>query len=406
MRVVVVAVSHASSISGIQRHALNLTKCLAAVPIEAVDLVVAPWQGEMLRQAGMESSTQLKVHMAGTHDGSVNRNLWYYRGLPQLVKRLRPDIVHLTYPVPLNTRALSCPVVVSLHDLYPFQIPQNFPSSKILLNRFVLKHCLHAVDAICCVSDTTLLQLCDYTPPHVWQKAVRIFNCVEPRHATPYDSPLNGRPGEPFLLCVAQHRRNKNIAFLLRVFRRLLLGSLITSSMKLVIVGISGPETSAICRVIANLGLGHRVQLLQAISDSELQWCYAHCSAVVVPSTTEGFGLPLAEALLAGCRVICSDIDALREIGRNHCRFVRLGPESEAEFAAAIAQSLRERRPGQVLLPQLAASTLGPQYLSLYESLIASASPKQARREPVGTRSAAASKQLHPDLREVRRGGI
>lgn len=407
MRVLVAAASHASSISGIQRHALNLTRCLAAVPIDVVDLVISPWQGEMLRQAAMESSPQLKVHMAAMHDGPLSRNLWYYRELPKIVERLRPDIVHLTYPAPVNRVALKCPVVVSLHDLYPFEIPQNFPSSKVFFNRLVLKHCLNAVDAIACVSDTTLMCLCDYTPPPVWQKAVRIFNCVEPRHAVRNDSPLNGWLGEPFLLCVAQHRRNKNISFLLRTFRRLLLSSLITSSMKLVIVGIKGPETTTICRAIADLGLGHRVQLLQAISDSELQWCYAHCSAVVVPSTTEGFGLPVAEALLAGCRVICSDIAALREIGGHHCRFVPLGPDAEAEFANVIAQSLRHLRPNPIALPHLAASTLGPEYLSLYKTLLASGTEQRMHpNQLAGAQPADPSQQLNPNLHEARRGRI
>jgi glycosyltransferase involved in cell wall biosynthesis len=406
MRVLVAAASHACSISGIQRHALNLTRCLAAVPIEAVDLVVSPWQGEMLRQAGMESSAQLKVHTAAMHDGAMSRNLWYYRGLPQVIERLRPDIVHLTYPVPVNHAALRCPVVVSLHDLYPLEIPENFPSSKVFFNRFVLKQCLRTVDAITCVSDTTLMRLRDYTPERVWQKAVRVFNCVEP-HQRQNDSPLNGWPCESFLLCVAQHRRNKNIPLLLRIFRRLVLGSFITSSMKLVIVGIDGPETSTIHRLIADLGLSHRVQLVQGMCDAELNWCYTHCAAVVVPSTTEGFGLPVAEALLAGCRVICSDIAALREVGGNHCHFVPLGPDAEAEFASAIAQSLRDQRPSQIALPRFAASTLGPEYLSLYKSLLASAAEQRARRDELaGVGPADPSQQLNPNLREVRRGRI
>jgi glycosyltransferase involved in cell wall biosynthesis len=127
----------------------------------------------------------------------------------------------------------------------------------------------------------------------------------------------------------------------------------------------------------------------------------------VVPSTTEGFGLPVAEALLAGCRVICSDIAALREIGGNRCHFVPLGPDAEAEFASVIAQSLRERRPSEIALPHLAASTLGPEYLSLYKTLLASAAKQGAHpEERAGVQSADPSHQLNPNLREVRRGRI
>ena len=50
------------------------------------------------------------------------------------------------------------------------------------------------------------------------------------------------------------------------------------------------------------------VMLVSGISDAEMQWCYRNCDLLLAPSTIEGFGLPVAEALLAGCRIVCSDI--------------------------------------------------------------------------------------------------
>ncbi len=35
----------------------------------------------------------------------------------------------------------------------------------------------------------------------------------------------------------------------------------------------------------------------------------------MVPSSMEGFGLPIVEGLVCGSRVVCSDIPAFREIG-------------------------------------------------------------------------------------------
>ena len=41
--------------------------------------------------------------------------------------------------------------------------------------------------------------------------------------------------------------------------------------------------------------------------------CFSAARLVVLPSRYEGFGLPLAEAVARGKRVVCSDIPAFRE---------------------------------------------------------------------------------------------
>ena len=50
------------------------------------------------------------------------------------------------------------------------------------------------------------------------------------------------------------------------------------------------------------------------LCDDALRRIYAEAVAFIFPSLAEGFGLPLVEAMAAGCRVIASDIPAFREI--------------------------------------------------------------------------------------------
>ncbi len=171
--------------------------------------------------------------------------------------------------------------------------------------------------------------------------------------------------------------------------------------MKLLIVGIDGPETKLIRHTIADLGLSHRVQLLHGLSDSALQWCYAQCAAVVVPSTTEGFGLPVAEALLAGCRIICSDLKVLREIDGNHCSFVPLSGDAESAFAVAIAQSLRHPRPHPIALPHLSVATLRSEYLAIYARLV-----RSLPADRIINRQIPASLPHQANLQEARRGRV
>ena len=379
MKVLVAAVAFSAKISGIQRHALNLVRCLLQhKEISTVQLVVAPWQNEMLQIDWLAPSERLAIHIAELKTFSVSRNMWYYRELPLLAARLQPDVVHLTYPVPINRRAFDCMAVATLHDLYPYEIPENFGFPKVVVNRQILQQCLRSVDAIACVSDATLLQMRRYAPLRVWQKATRIYNCVEPELLCSVCSPLPGWQGEPFLLSVAQHRRNKKLPLLIQTFHRLLKTARIDARMKLVIVGIAGPETRSIERLVSDLGVQRSVVFLCGLSEPELQWCYGRCEVLVAPSETEGFGLPVAEALHAGCRVVCSEIPAFREIGGEHCRYFALGPGEENALADVLVAALCEPKRPPVAFPQLSSAVLAEEYVRLYRTVLAARSPVQS----------------------------
>jgi glycosyltransferase involved in cell wall biosynthesis len=66
---------------------------------------------------------------------------------------------------------------------------------------------------------------------------------------------------------------------------------------------------------------------------------YAHCTAFLMPSLHEGFGLPLVEALAAGARAIAADAGALPEISGAHA--VHLGAADRNAWAESMRDHLR-----------------------------------------------------------------
>ena len=370
MRILIAAVSSNRCMSGVSRHAANLAKCLLMrSEVSALHVLVAPWEASYVTEAISRNDRRLCIHPVPLQPGTLHRNAWYYRSLPAIAEQLRADLVHLAYPSLIRSDAFRCPTVVSLHDLYSYDIPSNFGFPKVLFNRMILRQCLQNASAIACVSDSTKLRL-GVRMPQMLPKAVTISNCVESGPTPRKPSFVATWKNQPFLLCVAQHRRNKNVLFALRAFRRVL-DYQVAPRLRLVVVGLPGPESGRIHRFVKMAGLSECVTFVDGISDAELNWCYRNCELLLAPSTIEGFGLPVVEAQLAGCRVVCSDIPAFREVGSAGCGFVPLTADAEEEFANKVVASLSLRRPLPACLPHLSPAVVSEQYLRLYRWMLA-----------------------------------
>ena len=368
--VLVAAVGASVHLSGVSRHAANLARCLLSRnEVSTVHFAVAPWQLESFRSAMPTDHSRLHLHVVQSGKNAVARNYWYYKQLPTLARKLNVDIVHLSYPAPLYRKAFACPVVVTLHDLYPYDIPANFGWPKMFFNRAILQQCLRAADVVACVSVSTLRRLDIYAPGIAIEKAVTIYNCVDRGPVMAAAGPLPKWQREPFLLCVAQHRRNKNVVLAMQVFQRLLRSGDIAPSTRLGVVGIDGPETGRIRRFIRSSGLAGSIDLLAGISDAELEWCYGHCELLLAPSSVEGFGLPVVEAMLHHCRVVCSDIPAFREVGGAYCYYADLQGDAVEALCDATRLALRSHKFRVALTDIFSSRQAAVQYVQLYTRL-------------------------------------
>lgn len=379
MNVVIAAMSAPTHMNGVSRHGANLARALLSnAGTSEIHFVAGAWQKEMFRNALGACDPRLHVHWIPLRDANLSRLFWYYRELPCIAAQLEADIVHLTFPAPTPLAAYPCPTVLSLHDLYPFDIPRNFGRLKSALARHTITQCVRRVDAVTCVSSATLT---DFTQrfPEMAHKALVIPNVVEFRVPAILTGNLEPLKGRSFILCVAQHRSNKNIPLAIKVFERLLAEKILPSGARMVIVGIPGPETQKIEAEIRNARLSRRVLLFSGLSDAELRWCYENCQTLLAPSSMEGFGLPIAEALLAGARVVCSDIPAFRELGGDACHFVAKTDDPLSAYVGAVRDALAAASPRTPSPLQLSAASVGTRYIHLY-SEIASSSPIEANR--------------------------
>ena len=128
------------------------------------------------------------------------------------------------------------------------------------------------------------------------------------------------------LLCFG-HRAHKNAEAAIKIL------ALLNERFTLTIIGCHSKKT--LSKLVSDLGLETRVSIHKYVSDEQLINFYGTSFAFIFLSKYEGFGLPLLEAMSAGCPVITHDICSLPEVAGNAAYYIennRSGYQKAAKF--------------------------------------------------------------------------
>jgi glycosyltransferase involved in cell wall biosynthesis len=120
----------------------------------------------------------------------------------------------------------------------------------------------------------------------------------------------------PYFVALGTIEPRKNHLLLLHLWRRLLTTLGRENTPQLVLVGRRGWENEMVLDLLDRTpGFAGVVHERGRMSDADLRPLIQGARAVLMPSFSEGYGLPVAEALALGVPVIASDLPALREAG-------------------------------------------------------------------------------------------
>lgn len=178
---------------------------------------------------------------------------------------------------------------------------QKVNSSYRRMNRHIRKS-----DLIIAISEFVCQQIGQFLS--VRNTPIRmIYNGVEKIADIPPVKPRN-EIKQPFFLSISAFREKKNFHLLLDMMQ-------LMPQKQLYLAGNDNTEYGRrIKERIANEKITN-VHLLGKVSEAEKVWLYAHCEAFLFPSTFEGFGLPVIEAMQFGKPVFSSKETSLKEIG-------------------------------------------------------------------------------------------
>jgi glycosyltransferase involved in cell wall biosynthesis len=257
---------------------------------------------------------------AGREVGHVGELLpelrWVHREIPRLLAESVPraKVLLMPYHHP-PWRARGVRRVVFLHDLCGLGI--GFPKYKKNFWRHYLRlrAAAHMADRIWPISESTRKEMAGRFPASRRRMGPTVYNAVDREAQSAENVHLvlekYGLERHSYVVGFATWDRRKNFPATLKA-----LSQLHQAGRAVRLVGIA-PESDrqSILRKCSEYGLTDTV-ILCDIADGELDALYAGALALVWPSTCEGFGYPVVEAMAQGCPPLVWEVGPGAELVR------------------------------------------------------------------------------------------
>jgi len=288
---------------GAERYAVGLVRALAD---EASDVAITIFCNRRFARAYPEVRDHVPIVVAPADGRSrlariATESTW----LARATSRRPLDLVHhLNDVVPwIRTR----PSVLTVHDLRSLAGGDVLGRGQAAYLRIAVPRSVRTARVVMTPTD------------HVRRAVIDRF-AIDPSRVVVVSAPVPPlermsetalEPDDPYFLYPAITNRHKNHLLLLEAFAKV---AAERPEVRLVLTGAPGNADADVGDAIARLGLGGNVTRAGRLADPAFDRLLADAAALVYPSTFEGFGLPIIEAMAVGCPVIAADATALPEV--------------------------------------------------------------------------------------------
>jgi glycosyltransferase involved in cell wall biosynthesis len=283
--------------------------------------------------------------MASRALGTVGRLAWLNGYFPYFLRKQKFDLVHSpAFLLPVNC---PCPSVVTVHDLIFLIVPEQFGRGWRSYVTPMMPRVLKSASAVICVSESAKQDVLRFygLPP---SKVHVVHNGVDHSRFHPRNqldqkwAHSIGLTGE-YVLHVGAFAQRKNIPLLLEAIAQLKAHGKFENRQVVLAGGESPglPGAREIAIAIKNFDLCNAVVLAGHVPDEKLPGLYAGAGLLAMPSSYEGFGLPVLEAMAAGTPVVASNISSLPEVAGDAA--ILVPPQDVTALANAIDDVLSSK---------------------------------------------------------------
>jgi glycosyltransferase involved in cell wall biosynthesis len=197
--------------------------------------------------------------------------------------------------------------VVLVHDLGFLHHPEAYPQSAPSLKRRTAQ-AIHRSNRILAVSHATAKDVQSHF--HINENRLNIVSPGIHSRFNTHGDVFNAK--RPYLLHVGSLKPSKNIPKLIQAFS--LFRRMTGLDMDLLLIGGDFWLDKDILPMVTTCGLEERVKLLGHVPDELLPQYYRGASCFVSLSLSEGFCIPIAEAMACGIPVVVSNVGSLPEL--------------------------------------------------------------------------------------------
>lgn len=311
---------------------------------------------------------------------------WRSFNVTKQLRRLKIELYHgLSHEIPVGMPDTAIPTVVTIHDLIHERYPGQYSPVDVRIYQKKFRYaCAHS-DRIIAVSEQTKKDIIDFY--NVAENKIRVtYQSCDPAFGKKQSKEelqrVRQRYGLPdtYFLYVGSLIERKNLLGLCKAMH--MLGKQL--NVPLVVIGNGDAYKKKVKAYVKEKGLEQQVLFLSerpaAMESEEFQTAsvfpaiYQMASALIYPSSFEGFGIPVLEALWSGIPVITSNNSSLQEVGGRGALYV--DAHNTAQMAEAMKSILADPRlsaslvhEGKLHAQQFSVKACAERVMSVYREI-------------------------------------